>query len=513
MKVGTLPWLLRHELRLWWRETISSRATLIWLLIFGLLGLLFLLPFGILLSMVRSSISFDDLPATALWIAVAAWFLGFVYTFTQAMGQSVIALFDRGDLDLLVASPVSSKVIFASRLLAVALQCFISCCLLVVPFSVIGLLIGIPQLLGIYPALISLCLLSASIAMLLTLWLVRLLGAKRARTAAQILSALLTGLFFIGFQLPNLLRGTNVSSTPIWQELQIWFSNNVFFGAESWIWFPARAIFFDPLSVLVTLSLSGGLAWLTVETLHRTFISGTQQSVTQKRRRAIRDTQFTEGLNRIVLLKEWRIIWRNPFLISSTLLQVLFLIPALIIVLRGDSSQMIAGFSGFVATASTLLGESLASTLTRICVSGEEAPDLLKAAPIGGAKLRRLKLLASLIPVWSLLSPLFLVLLVRREPWVPALVVFLGATTCAAILRLWNSSPIPLTDLFKRRQNVQGDVVLGLLETMSLMAWVVLSLQVSQASWAWALFSLIVIVVLVAIAYWRSRQLGTSLGF
>lgn len=513
MKVGTLPWLLRHELRLWWRETISSRTTLIWLLVFGLLGLLFLLPFALVLSMVRSSISFEDLPATALWIAIAAWFLGFVYTFTQAMGQSVIALFDRGDLDLLVASPVSSKVIFASRLLAVALQCFISCCLLVVPFSLIVLLLGIPQLLGIYPALVSICLLSASVAMLLTLWLVRLLGARRARTAAQILSALLAGLFFIGFQLPNLLRDTDVSAAPLWQELQVWLSNNRFFGAESWVWFPARAIFFDPLSVLLTLLLSGGLAWLTVETLHRTFISGTQQSVAQKRRRAVRDTQFSAGLNRIVLLKEWRIIWRNPFLISSTFLQILFLIPALIIVLRGDNNQMIAGFSGFVATASTLLGESLASTLTRICVSGEEAPDLLKAAPIAGSTLRRLKLLAALIPVWIGLSPLFLVLVMRGEAWVPPLIVFLGATTCAAILRLWNSSPIPLTDLFKRRQNVQGDVVLGMLETLSLIVWVVLSLQVSQANWAWALSSLMVIAAVLAIAYWRSRQLGTSLGF
>jgi ABC-2 type transport system permease protein len=514
MKVGTLPWLLRHELRLWWRETISSRSTIIWLVVLGFLGLLFLLPLGILLSMVGSQLALSNLPPTAIWVAVAAWILGFIYTFTQAMGQSVIALFDRGDLDLLVASPVSSKIIFASRLLGVAIQSFISCSLVVVPFSAIAVLIGVPRLLGIYPALISLCLLSASVAMLLTLWLVRLLGARRARTVAQILSAVLTGLFFIAFQLPNLLRDTNVQAPPIWQELQFWFATKGPFGADSWIWFPARTIFFEPISVLATLLISIGLAWLTVETLHYTFVSGTQQAVTQKRRvRSIPETRFSSGLNQIVLLKEWRIIWRNPFLISSTFLQILFLIPALIVVLRGDSSQMIAGFSGFVATASTLIGEGLASTLTRICVSGEEAPDLLKAAPVHSGTLRRLKLLAALIPVWILLFPLFIVLMVRGEPWLPVFIVFLGATTCSAILRLWNSSPIPLTDLFKRRQNTQGDVILGFLELISLMAWVVLSLQVSQSNWIWTLPSLVVIAIVLAIAYWRSRQLGTSLGF
>jgi ABC-2 type transport system permease protein len=514
MKVGTLPWLLYHELRLWWRELSSNRSSKILMGVFGAFGAFFMAILGLALYFTREALS-GTIPDWALWVALAAWLLGFFYAFTQAINQSVIALFDRGDLDLLVSSPISSKVIFASRLLGVAIEVFLSFSLFVVPFSILAVLIGIPRLLGVYPALIGLSLFAASLAMLLTLWLVRLMGARRARTFAQLLNAVITAILFLSSQLPNMLRGTNFNAEEVLVRLQFLFAEGNILSADSLLWFPARAIFFDPLSVLLTLLSSSALAWLAVETMHHSFISGTQQSVTRKHRqfRSTKEKRFSSNLNRILLFKEWRLIWRNPYLISQAFLQVIFLLPMLFVVLTNNGGKSLGSFTTFVAMVTALVGSHLAATLTRICVSGEEAPDLLKSSPVDSSKLRRFKLLAALIPVWLLMSPMFVILMVRGEPWLSAIAIFLGATIGSAILRLWNSRPIPMADLFKRRQNQQGDLMLGFLEFISYIAWGCLGFGSGKSSAGWVLIPLGIILAVFALAYWRSRQLGTSMGF
>jgi ABC-2 type transport system permease protein len=520
MKVGTLPWLLRHELRLWWREMRSKTLLIALAVAFGLLiAMLFTLSW-FALSPVRQQFSFDSIPEPAVWATVMIWLVGFFYAFIQAMGQSIVALFDRGDLDLLIASPISSKVVFASRLLGVAVETFLGFCLLVVPISLIAILVGVPQLLGLYPALIGISLYATSLSMLLSLLLVRLFGAKRARAFAQILTVFFSAIVFLGIQLPNLvsqdsINGISGASGAFWPQVQYWFRTGSLLGADSLVWFPAKTIFFDPIATLLTLLTSSLLAWLTVETLHRSFVAGTQQSMTRKQRqlRPGQSTRFASGFNRVVLLKEWRIIRRNPYLISNIFLQILFLIPALVIVSRGNMGVAIASFSTFVATVSTFVGSTLAQSLTQICVSGEEAADLLKASPVNSATLRRLKLLSALIPVWLLLSPLFITLIVKGEAWLPPLLVFLCATTSAAILRLWNSRPISLSDLFKRRQNVQGDALLGFLELVSTFAWAGLGFGLEKTHSGWIFTPLGIVLMVMTIAYGRSRQLGTSLGF
>lgn len=518
MKVGTFPWLIQHELRLWWRDFSGKGLNKRRWIFFGLLIALLLVWLWFGLSRIRAVIIGTSLPDWAIWIAVGSWVVGFFYAFYQAMERSVIALFDRGDLDLLVSSPVSGKVIFASRLLGVAIEIFLSFSLIVVPFSIIVVLISIPKLLGIYPALIGLSLTAASLAMLLTLWLVSLLGARRARTFAQILTAVLSAVFFLATQLPNMLQRRNLHAEEgLLEPLRSLFADGSVLGANSLVWFPARAIFFDPLSVLLTLIVSSALAWLTVETLYRTFISGTQQSVTYKHQqlRPTQETRFTGNFNRIILFKEWRLIWRNPYLLSRTFLQILFLIPMLMVVMNDNKGKAIASFSTLVSLASVAVGSQLATTLTDICISAEEAPDLLKSSPASGTAIRRLKLLSALIPPWLLLSPLFAILMVRGEPWLVSLIIFLAATTCSAILRLWNSRPIPMASLFsRRREDRKGvDTTLGFLELISTFAWPCLAFGTGINNVWWIGVSLAAIVFTFALAYWRSREIGTSVGF
>ena len=518
-RAGNLPWLLRYELWLWWRELRGKWFIIALAVLFGVLmvgPLLLWSSFSSTNEGLPQDLLFDALSDRLLWAAVTAWVFFFFVAFIQAIGQSLIALFDRGDLDLLVSSPISTKAIFASRLIGVAIKIFLGISVFIVLPSLVAVLAGFGRFLGIYPALMGLCLMATSLAMLVTLWLVRLIGARQARIWSQVLASLLWAAFFLITQLPNLMEQDSVGSARIWLSLTTLFAGNPAFDAESWIWFPARAIFFDPIAVLLTLLMSTACVWLTVETLHHTFINGTQQSLTLKRRKlnSASTTRFNSSLSRVILLKEWRVIGRNPYLLSRTLLSILLLIPLTITLLRGSNPDAIVGMNTTFLTVGPLMGISLTAQLALICLSGEEAPDLLRSSPTEGPVLRRFKLLAVLIPVWLLLSPLILILMVQGESWLPTLVVLVGATTCHALLSLWNARPISLASILKRqRQESNSDPVLGFLNVISSFIWVFVGFQTGQGSLVSALIGLTVVGVLMLVAYWRSRKLGSSLGF
>jgi hypothetical protein len=213
--------------------------------------------------------------------------------------------------------------------------------------------------------------------MLLTLSLVKVLGARRARTFAQILTWIFSALLVFSAQLPSLLNDRTVASQAVREKWRVLFEPGSPLGADSWIWFPVRAIFFEPLSVVLTLLIS-----------------------------------------------------------------------------------------------------------------------------------------ATLIPVWLLLPPLFIISIVRGEAWLMPLLVFSIATTSTAILRLWNSRPISATSpLERRQQHAIKDMLLFFLEMVAFFLWGFVGFQAGLGQIVPMLFGMAIAAVLMAIAYYRSRKLGTSLGF
>lgn len=512
---ASLPWLLRHELRLWWRELRGKWFIFTLAVIFGLLtvaaSLIWLL--AVQSGEFQPLTIPDPLPLVALQIAGGIWLFCLFYSVIQAMGLSLTALFDRGDLDLLVSSPLPSKIIFASRLLSVAIEVFLGF-LSILILAILGLLLlGFFRLLGAILVLFCLCLWATSLSMLLSLWLVRWLGPRKARTVAQVLTTLFAALFFLGLQLPNLVNNTATSDR--WQFVSNWFEPGQILGVESWLWFPVRAVFLEVPSTIALLITTGAIAWITIEILHRWFFIGIQQPLTVKRspQSTTAPVRFQKGFWRIFLLKEWRVIGRSPYLLSQVLISTVFLLPLLFIVLQGRSTSAAVSLATVVTTALPVAGASLTASLGVICISAEEAPALLKTAPVEGSTLRSLKLLAVVLPVWVLMSPLFLVLILRGDRWLPGFGVFLLATSCSALLRLWNARPIALSGLMsKQRQNANQDTILLFLESGLFFVWIFLGLQISQGG-AWIVQSLLGVGLVMAIAYWRSRALGSSLGF
>ena len=101
-------------------------------------------------------------------------------------------LYQRGDFDLLFASPAPPRDVLAARLLAQAIEAIGSVGLLLLPLADACALQGRPHWLALYPALLASGLFGAGLGLMLALGLFFAVGPRRARLVSQ-LGATLVG--------------------------------------------------------------------------------------------------------------------------------------------------------------------------------------------------------------------------------------------------------------------------------------------------------------------------------
>jgi len=458
---GSAPWLLRHELRLAWRGSGFKRFALT----AGVGGFLWLGYHLFVWSLLRGDTAWAarTLPA-ALFVLLGAglWFI-FTLMLSQAMTLSVDAFFERGDLDLLLASPLRSRHVFVVRGLGVAIATLPIYALGLTPFAHVGAAIGAPNLLAIYPALAALALVAAAAGMALTAALVRLLGARRARIVAQVLAALVGAALFLGLQLGNLIAP---GRSQRWIAGLLQLRDGAGLDRDGAAWLPLRAVLGEPTALLVLAAFAVGAFAAVVVAMARRFAAGTQESMTTSLRRNVAvaaPARFRSGLRRNVLIKEWKLIARDPQLIAHTLLQSLYLLPLAFVWMRNESPQTA------IAPAVVVLATTLASGLTWLTVAAEDAPELLASAPVDRNLVRRSKLVAALAPVWLVTLPLTLFLAASNAVAAAIFAVCIaGATVGAGSIHLLLPRPGRRSNL---RRRGKGDLLAGSLEFATTLAW------------------------------------------
>ena len=480
LKVGTWSWLLRHEVRLQWRAVGGSR---LWIV--GLLGGFIWLALHAAAWLLLRGLDAVTLPPKAIIIFGALTWLIITLMFSQAIMLSVTALFDRGDFDLLLSSPLNPRTVFTVRGMGIAVSCVVLYFLLVTPFAHVGVFTGHANLLAIYPAIISIGLLVASLGMLLTLTLVRLLGARRARVVAQLFGAVVGAAMFMLSQVQNLLgRDTR---DRIAAAMKYASEPGGLLAPDSALWFPFRAFTGEPGALLSVVILGVGGFFLVVNLTYTRFLSGTQESVTGSANRAKLSSRAPQkqfqpargGFTGTVLMKEWRLIWRDPQLIAQTLLQALYLLPVVFIAFRNTDAL------NFVVPGAVLLAATLAGSIAWITVSAEEAPELIGTAPVSLTRIRWLKVLAALIPVWIFVSPLLFFLLTKNLLWA---VIFLfclaGSTISAGMIQIWYPRAGDRKNMKKR---AQGSMLINLVEGFCAVGWsgAAYALMLVPSPWAW----------------------------
>lgn len=466
---GSARWLLRHEVRMFWYTTLSSKngkdprgfhwkLGAIWLVLW------LLMHAGAWFVVGKLSGGDGELPRQLVLAATVLLVATFLFMLSSALKHSVEVLFDRGDMDLLLSSPLPSRSIFTVRLAGVVLGVASIYLFFLAPLAHVGVLQGNPRWLALYPVLLGMAAIASAAAMLLTLALVRWLGARRTRVVAQVLGALAGALLFILSQLPNLAVQTGESEGILVRAAR----SSESIGMDSLVWLPGRALLGDPLAA-AAVGIVALLAFaLTVTLTHRSFTRGLQLAgsvaTTSKRPPGALRFRFNKGLASTLIRKEWRLILRDPQLISQVLLQLLYLIPVLFLVFKKDGAQTLA-----VGTGLTMLCGSLSSSLTWIVLLSEDAPDLLQSSPANARTVRRAKLAAAIGPVMALVCVPVL-WLTWRAPVSGLLAAFTicGVAVGASLIVMWTGKPGERSALARRGQ---GNGVSAIFELGHLFGW------------------------------------------
>lgn len=507
-RAGSLPWLLVHEIRLFFYELGGTKTTqqkiqrglgkrsLIFML---LVGLLMHIPAWFLVP--KLSPFLHTPPKSLLIGCTLALLLFFSWMLSAALTRSVSALFERGDMDLLLSSPLPSHTIFSARLAAVVIGTTSLFLIFLSPFAHIGLLFGEWRWLALYPTLLSLTVIASSCAMLLTLALVRLIGVRRTLTTAQVIGALTGAALFLGSQLLGSanegLRGAIIRT------LIGWLQSNPVLSETSWLWLPAKALLGAPFAALGFALLGMIIFYGTVRYTHHFFVTGLQQVRGMSYRSANHPDKplsirpFRAGLFRNVLLKEWHLIRRDPQLISQVLLQLLYVLPLFFVIIRDHTNLASA------AAMITYIISSLSSSLIWIIVNAEDAHDLLRLAPASHTTIRNAKLFAAISPILLLsLAPAGWIIAHQPLQGTIIVVIWLLAILSAALIQLWHGKP-GTRGAFKTRS--QGSFLAALLNLTCSLCWVGTVFVTGRFSWQ-GMLPLAFALLLLGIAWFTRKQ-------
>lgn len=423
-------------------------------------GLLHLLAWGVV-AIVRA---FELDPVHQLAVLSGAIVVLWSLALAGAIHYVTTLLFLRGDLDLLCSSPIPTRRIFTARALTAALQAWLILGAFSWPVADVAALYAGLHWLAVYPLTLAGALMAAAGGFLVTIALVRMLGPRRARTASLVMSALFGAAIFLAAESPALLGDRRSHALRL--AMAAWLKTAPLARPDSWLWYPARAARGDwlPLLFALLVGMAGFalVAWL----LPRGFLFAMQRAAgspgaavasPHRLRPALR---FHHRFGVVVFLKEWRLILRDPWLLTQLGRRLIYLIPAIVIFMRALGAShaqpqrlALAGGAAFVVLVAGLL----AGVISWIAVCAEELPDLLASAPRSRARLFREKMFAAIIPLWGLAAvPVAWFAWQRLVAGAWLLVCVLGVTVSMGVFYLALPLPASRTDLNRRLQRAHG---------------------------------------------------------
>jgi ABC-2 type transport system permease protein len=148
--------------------------------------------------------------------------------------------------------------------------------------------------------------------------------------------------------------------------------------------------------------------------------------------------------------KELTLLCRDPWLMSQTLMQLLYLLPAAFLLSRSFYDS--GGASSLLVPILIMAAGQLGGGLAWLAVSGEDAPELVASAPISRARILRAKVEAVLGGIAMIFAP-FVVVLALFAPF--AAIVALGGVVISAgsatAIQFWFRTQARRS-LFRRRQ-------------------------------------------------------------
>jgi ABC-2 type transport system permease protein len=497
---GSLLWFAHHELRLAWRDTVAlmtaarpdrTRKAAIGAVLFlaGLHGVAFLT-----LRHIGAMPIPDNLPT--LVTITSAIILSGSAMLSQAIENATRTFYTRSDLELILSSPTKASRLFGVRLGATALAVGLMSLFLVGPFVDVLVWRSGFQWVSAYGVIIAVASAATAVGTILTILLFQIIGPRRTRIAAQIVAAMMGAAFVIGLQLATLL------STETMSRLAFLHSRYVLAhvpGIRSLFWWPARAALGEGLPLMAV--MAGALALLfAVAVLYAprfaAYAITAASTRDQGRAGSNRNRSFcVRAAPSALRRKEIVLLIRDPWLISQSLMQLLYLFPPA--VLLWHSFALHRQTALVIVPVLIMAVGQLAGGLSWLTISGEDAPDLILTAPLSQSRIWRTKVEAVLVCIAAVCSP-FLLGLLLISPRL-ALITACGITASgasAAQIQLWFRSQAKRNQ-FRRRHTSSRIATFS--EALSSIAWSATGAIAAAGSWLAGIIALIAIGILASV--------------
>ena len=464
LKPGSLPWLAAHDLTLSWRRFLDMFGRLAPLATAGIcLGgtiVLHLVAWRIMLRLPRLRPELGNAAS-----ATGAVFVLFVLAWMTAQGLLGMArtLLERGNMDLMLASPLPVPSIFASRLASMVIGSFGSVALLALPLANMAAILYGPAWLAVYPTLLALAVIGtlggAAVAIGLFLWC----DPRRVRPIAQLCAAVIGGAFLLAMQVSAMLPSTARSTVADYI-----VRSNVAAVLE-----PAVAAARGDLACLAgLLTLAAVLCALAGLQLGPGFqraslrAAGAAAQPGGSRTAADHSLRLVAGVTKSLRRKEWRLLRRDHSVFAQLALQIIYTVPLAVVLLRSADNMPVA-----MALSPTIvvIAAQLAASLAWITVSGEDAPELIAAPPVSRAEVQAAKLAAIGVPVLIMLAPALLGLGLVSSPSAVLVALFASAAALStALINLWHPMPGNRRGMLRRYAQSR---LMALLEHLLAMLW------------------------------------------
>jgi ABC-2 type transport system permease protein len=357
--------------------------------------------------------------------------------------------------------------------------------------------------LGAYGVILAMGAAATALAVALTVGLFRTIGPKRTRLVAQVVAAVIGAAFVIGLQVAAIISYGTLSRASILQSDTVLALSP---DAGSVLWWPARAVLADGTALAGVLALSFILLAAAVAIVAPRFgdyaiaAGSIGHSPASRARRALafRAASPRQALRR----KEWLLLRRDPWLVSQTLMQMLYLVPPAVLLWR--SFEAGGGALNLLVPVLVMAAGQLAGGLAWLTISGEDAPDLVATAPMPPRLVLRAKIEAVLAIIAVVFAPLVAVLAVA-SPW-HALVTCAGiviAAASATAIQLWFRTQAKRSQ-FRRRQ--VSSRVATFAEAFSSIGWAATAAIAAVSLWLAIAPAVMALIVLGGARYLSPRE-------
>jgi ABC-2 type transport system permease protein len=431
---GSLPWLAAHQFRLTVRavaRTGRQRVTGNMAQLAGIVVYVAIcLGVGTSVSM---GLRDGALPPGVLEPLAGAILAAMMFSGLSVNLMSAFAtLTDRADLDLLLSAPVRPHRVATARLLAGAVRAMLVYSVFTVMFLGVSIVTVKPALATVFVVLAGIVLAETAVGYLLARAAMLRFGAVRGRFVTQI--AGVTGIMagVIGYQLINmtLMDFDSGPATPA-------ALGSAASDAAGWLqpFAILGSAVMGSLPVALGVLAAGAAIFALVASWAGPRFADDAARLQGESVRRTRDTgaglKLASGWLRTGVIKEWRSMVRDPNMLSQVAIPIVALIPAAFAITRGAGSEL--GMAGpFLTGFAVMVVSQIVASLAWVCVSVEEAPDLVAAAPVPPRRHLAVKVAAVAGPGVLLLALLATAIGTIWAPAMPA-IIGIGAASCAAV--------------------------------------------------------------------------------